>query len=271
MIKVAVYDSGVGGLSIFQELRSACPDFELIFVSDNIAYPYGTKTEQELLQRVLAVSERIVSDFAPHALVLACNTASTVCLPSLRQRFDIPVVGVVPAIKPAALTTISKVIGVLATPATVQRPYTQDLIDQFASDCNVITMGSTELVDLAEAKLRGEPMPQTQLDTVLAPFLAEPTLDVLVLACTHFPIIKDEIGRTFQSHGKHVCLIDSGAAVARRVVELYNRGIFASQHAEALSRLPSYSAVFTKTLKSARLIENLKSLGIDRIKLINVN
>ncbi len=302
MTKVAIYDSGVGGLSIYQALREACPQFEYLFVSDNQAYPYGTKAEDELLERVLNVSERIIQQASPDILVLACNTASTVCLPSLRARYKIAVVGVVPAIKPAAQISRSKVIGLLATPATINRPYTESLIDQFAPMCTVTRVGSTDLVDLAEAKLQGLPVELSKLQDILEPFLSTPNLDTLALACTHFPLLKDEISAVFESAAKPLVLIDSGLAIAKRVESLVadlvddsvddsvgglvddsvNDAIndSADRFAEAQAKTASKSqatdslageniAMFTSQVRSAKFIQNLKALGFCQIQLLN--
>ena len=162
-MRVAVYDSGVGGLSILQALMQSLPDLEYLFVSDNAAYPYGTKAEDEVLARANVVVRELIDRYSPEALVIACNTASTVCLPSLRSRFDIPIIGVVPAIKPAAQESSSKTIGLLATPATIKRAYTQGLIDEFAENCEVIRVGSSRLVDIAEMKLRGQDVSNDEL------------------------------------------------------------------------------------------------------------
>ncbi|HEV8391696.1 MAG TPA: aspartate/glutamate racemase family protein, partial [Dongiaceae bacterium] len=148
------------------------------------------------------------------------NTISTICLPQLRAATSIPVVGVVPAVKPAAQQSRRKIIGVLATPATIDRPYTSDLIQRYAADCTVLKIGSAELVEMAEAKLLGQAVDQTRVRRILAPFFdrpAESQPDVVVLACTHFPLLREEL----QAAGPaDVSWIDSGAAVARRVIDV---------------------------------------------------
>ena len=125
MSLIAVFDSGVGGLSIYQEIVKQCPDHNYVFISDNLAFPYGTKNEDDLIGRVLTVIDQVDKQYHPDLLVVACNTASTLALPALRQQFKFPIVGVVPAIKPAAKITKSKVIGLLATPGTIARSYTR--------------------------------------------------------------------------------------------------------------------------------------------------
>ncbi|MFS9542983.1 glutamate racemase, partial [Klebsiella pneumoniae] len=150
--------------------------------------------------------------------VIACNTASTVSLPALREKFAFPVVGVVPAIKPAARLTANGIVGLLATRGTVKRPYTRELIDRFANECRIEMLGSAELVELAEAKLHGEPVPLEELRRILRPWLRmqEPP-DTVVLGCTHFPLLQEELQRVLPEGTR---LIDSGAAIARRTAWL---------------------------------------------------
>ena len=219
MARIAIFDSGVGGLSIYTEIKQQLPDSQYIFVSDNEAFPYGTKDENELKHRVLEVVERINHQFAPDLLVIACNTASTVVLPLLRDKFSFPIVGVVPAIKPAAQLTKSNIIGLLATPATINREYTDQLIDDFATDCDVIKVGSSRLVQIAEDKLHGRNIDQQQIKTEIQPLLESENIDIIVLACTHFPLLNKEIKEIVNV--KHdVCLLDSGEGIANRVVHL---------------------------------------------------
>lgn len=215
--RILVFDSGVGGLSILGEIQDRVPGCDLIYASDNAAFPYGTKTEQELVGRVDRVLHQILARHSVDIIVVACNSASTLALPHIRAHFDQPIVGVVPAIKPAAACSQAKVIGLLATPGTLSRSYTRDLITQFASDCHLIQLGSSELVHLAEQKLRNRPVGTDQLHQILAPMGEDaryPDMDKLVLACTHFPLLRGELSHYF---GRAVQLIDSGPAIARRV------------------------------------------------------
>ena len=150
--RILVFDSGVGGLSIVHEIQKKLPFAPLVYASDNAFFPYGTKGEAELIARVDKVLRKIIAAHPIDIIVIACNTASTLTLPHLRNSFTQPVVGVVPAIKPAAAQSKSQVIGLLATPATVARPYTQALIREHAPNAKVISVGSSELVQLAEHK-----------------------------------------------------------------------------------------------------------------------
>jgi glutamate racemase len=213
-------DSGLGGLTIVAEIRKALPRARFAYLCDNAFFPYGTRPDAELLAHFLGVMNRAIDRAHPDLIVTACNTISTICLPQLRAATSIPVVGVVPAIKPAAQQSMRKIIGLLATPATVNRPYTDDLIQRYAADCTVLRIGSAELVEMAEAKLLGQPVDADRLARILAPFFdrpAEAQPDVVVLACTHFPLLRAEL----QGAGPaDVAWIDSGSAVARRVADV---------------------------------------------------
>jgi glutamate racemase len=212
--RILVFDSGVGGLSILQEIRQQYPHCCFFYASDNAAFPYGTKTEDELIERVDIVLHQLQQTTQADIIVVACNTASTVALPRIRERFSQPVIGVVPAIKPAAAISQSKVIGLLATPGTVKREYTHQLIKKYAADCDIISIGSSELVQLAEQKLRGEIITQEQLKPIVQQLIEHATVDTLVLACTHFPLLKEEL-QTVLPNIKY--WVDSGEAIARRV------------------------------------------------------
>lgn len=213
-------DSGLGGLTIAAEIRKVLPQARLAYLCDNAFFPYGTRPDAELLAHFLDVMNRAIDRVRPDLIVTACNTISTICLPQLRAATSIPVVGVVPAVKPAARQSKRKIIGLLATPATVNRPYTDDLIQRYAADCTVLRIGSAELVEMAEAKLLGQPADVGRLRQILAPFFDRPAgsrPDVVVLACTHFPLLGAELVAAGPSD---VAWIDSGAAVARRVADV---------------------------------------------------
>ena len=211
---VLVFDSGVGGLSVYDEIRRLLPDLHYIYAFDNEAFPYGEKPQDFIVQRVVDIVTAVQQRHRLAVVVIACNTASTISLPALRERFDFPVVGVVPAVKPAAKLTRNGVVGVLATRATVERSYTHELIARFANDCHMLLLGSAELVELAEAKLQGETIPLSALQQIVRPWLklAEPP-DTVVLGCTHFPLLAAELQQVLPDGTR---LVDSGAAIARR-------------------------------------------------------
>ncbi|WP_114767909.1 glutamate racemase [Vibrio rhodolitus] len=212
--KVLIFDSGVGGLSVYKEIVARLPQLDYYYLFDNAAYPYGELERQTLLERVELLVSAMVEQHSIDIVVIACNTASTIVLPTLRAKLSIPVVGVVPAIKPAS-SLANKAIGLIATPATVQREYTHDLIRDFSQNKPVEMLGLTRLVDIAEEKLRGQCVDLEEMATLLAPLADK--IDVAVLGCTHFPLIKEEIQQVL---GEQVLLVDSGEAIARRVQEL---------------------------------------------------
>lgn len=211
---ILIFDSGVGGLSVFQKIQNQLPTENYVYLFDNEAYPYGELKPERLTERVTLLVGAMVKKANIDMVVIACNSASTVVLPALRQQLSIPVVGVVPAIKPAALLS-QKSIGLIATPATVARQYTHDLILKFAPSTPVKLLGSTRLVTMAEEKLRGRPVALEELKQLLNPLIGQ--IDVAVLGCTHFPLLRDEIQEVL---GKDVVLVDSGIAIAKRVAEL---------------------------------------------------
>jgi len=145
-----IFDSGIGGLGVVAQLRALAPARPLTYLADNGFFPYGEKTDAVLVPRIVDLLGQAIEFFKPQALVVACNTASTIALPSLRAAYSLPIIGCVPPIKPAAAASVSKTIGVLATAATVRRPYLSDLIDRFAPDCSVLSLGTPTLAELAE-------------------------------------------------------------------------------------------------------------------------
>ncbi|WP_105648620.1 glutamate racemase [Cronobacter dublinensis] len=215
---ILVFDSGVGGLSVYDEIRHLLPDLHYIYAFDNVAFPYGEKSEAFIVERVVEIVTAVQARYPLALAVIACNSASTVSLPALREKFAFPVVGVVPAIKPAARLTANGVVGLLATRGTVKRPYTHELIARFANECRIEMLGSAELVEIAEAKLHGEPVSLEALRRVLRPWLRMPEPpDTVVLGCTHFPLLAEELLQVLPEGTR---LVDSGAAIARRTAWL---------------------------------------------------
>ncbi len=218
--RILIFDSGVGGVTVAREIWNLLPGSETIYVCDNGFFPYGVKPEDELIARVTSVLCSVAAGCEPDIVVVACNTASTVALPSLRERILVPVVGVVPAIKPAAALSKTRAIGLLGTPGTVRRAYTQDLIDRFASDYTIVRVGSADLVLMAEEKFAGRDLDPRRLAAALGPLFepgGSPAVDVVVLACTHFPLLRADLAAIAPAN---IAWIDSGAAIARRIGEL---------------------------------------------------
>ncbi len=217
---ILVFDSGLGGLTVFSEVLKARPDARFVYAGDDAAFPYGRLSEEALTARVLTVMERLIDLYDPALVVVACNTASTIALPHLRARFRVPFVGTVPAIKPAALATRTGYVTVLATPGTVARDYTRDLIETYAVGCKVNLVGSRRLAGFAEAELSGAPVSDEELLDELRPCFVEAEggrTDVVALGCTHYPLLLSR----FQTLATWpVTWIDPAPAIARRVTQL---------------------------------------------------
>ena len=213
------FDSGVGGLSVLQPTLKLIPNAPIVYAADSAGFPYGRRSEAEIASRVPALLGRLVERFHPRLAVIACNTASTIALEVVRSALDLPVVGTVPAIKPAAEMSRSRVIGVLGTEATVRQPYVDDLDARFAADCTIIRHGSPELVELAEAKLAGEEIAIDAVRAATEPMFEAPggeRIDTVVLACTHFPLLDDELRAAFPE----IAYVDGGPGIARRIAYL---------------------------------------------------
>ncbi|MCW4149128.1 glutamate racemase [Halomonas sp. 18H] len=210
---ILVFDSGVGGLSVVAALRRQLPDAGLAYVCDNAMLPYGLREDAWLVERILRVCRAAVESSACAGLVVACNTASTLALEPLRKQLAVPVVGTVPAIKPAAGMSETRHIGLLATSATVGRPYTSRLIEQFAGDCHVTRIAADPLVAEAERWVMEGRLDSGVLRDVLSPLGELPSLDTLVLGCTHFPLLKQALA---EATPHPLRWVDSGDAIARR-------------------------------------------------------
>lgn len=214
--RILIFDSGVGGLSVAARVHETMPHISIVYLADNAAFPYGGQPESVVIERCCTLISRALEQYPCAAIVIACNTASTVVLPHLRAMTEVPVVGVVPAVKPAAAKTLNHCIGLLATPATVRRPYIDQLVGKFAADCQVKRVGHPGLVQWAEGLVRGEPVPQTELDLAVVG-LREAGVDTVVLGCTHYPLLLDNLKRSLPDVK---FWMDSGEAIARRVAWL---------------------------------------------------
>ncbi len=219
--RILVFDSGLGGLTVLAEVVAAMPGSALVFAADDAVFPYGRLTETALVARVMVVMAALLAEHRPDIVVVACNTASTLVLPPLRARWPgIAFVGTVPAIKPAAALSRSRLVSVLATPGTVARQYTRDLVAQFAEGCAVTLVGATSLAALAEAAMRGEPVDDAAVLAEIVPaFVAFDgrRTDAVVLACTHYPLL---LARLRSLAPWPVAWIDPAPAIARRVLHV---------------------------------------------------
>ncbi|WP_298465789.1 glutamate racemase [uncultured Erythrobacter sp.] len=215
-------DTGVGGLTVYDALRRVLPEAPVIFAADFVGMPYGKKTEAEVAARVAGLLGRMSERYRPRLACIACNTASTIALGMVRDVLEIPVVGTVPAVKPAALHTQTGTFGMIGTQATIRQRYVDDLERDFASDKTLLRIAAPDLVDEAEAKLRGKPVNLGVVEeavTRLRGMEGGNAIDAVVLACTHFPLLREELGALF---GSDVALIDGAEGIARRIVHLLN-------------------------------------------------
>lgn len=214
--KVLIFDSGVGGLSITACIHQTIPFVSFGYVADNACFPYGDQPEGIVVARCLELITAALEEFPADLVVVACNTASTVALPALRAVLSVPVVGVVPAVKPAAMVSLNRRIGILATPATIRRPYLDQLVAEYASDCTLARVGHPALVRWIEDWVSGRPLPMNELSQVLKPFIRA-EVDTVVLGCTHYPLILESL-QTLLPTVTH--WVDSGSAIARRTLYL---------------------------------------------------
>jgi glutamate racemase len=217
---ILVFDSGLGGLTVFREVVAARPDARHVYAADDAAFPYGMRSEAELIDRVNAVMGELIEAYEPTVVVIACNTASTIVLADLRRRFSLPFIGTVPAIKPACKASASRKVSVLGTEGTVAREYTRNLIRDFADGCDVTLVGAKNLAVIAEAYLRGEPISADAVAQEIAPCFVNgggSRTDTVVLACTHFPLLIDQLAG---ASPWPVTFIDPAPAIARRVTDL---------------------------------------------------
>ncbi|GAC1428013.1 MAG: hypothetical protein NVSMB54_18230 [Ktedonobacteraceae bacterium] len=211
MAPIGVFDSGAGGLTILSALRQELPQEDYIYIGDTAHCPYGVRSDAEIAELTTKACQFLIGQ-GVKLIVIACNTASQAALNVVRSTFDVPFVGVVPAVKPAARATRRGRIGVAATNQAVKAAYLHHLIEDFAAGVQVYAVGCPELVTLVEHGELAGPVVEETLQNVLHPLLSE-NVDVLVLGCTHFPAMRSAIERVV---GKNVLVIDSGAAVARR-------------------------------------------------------
>lgn len=253
-----ILDSGVGGLSVLKEIRAALPNAPIVYAADNEFYPYGTKGSAEIEARVPALLGRLAKRYDPALIVIACNTASTIALDPVRAALHIPIVGTVPAIKPAALLSKTRAIGVLGTDATIVQPYVDRLAAEFAADCTVVRHGSAELVDLAEAKLRGEATDPAAYARILDGLLSRPggdKVDTIVLACTHFPLVEAELAAAAP---RPLAFVHGAAGIARRTAWLLRDHMWPDMPGEGI-------AVFTVPSPQIQAYRNgLAGFGLTR-------
>ena len=258
---ILLFDSGVGGLSVLAQLRKVLPDAPVIYAADNAGLPYGTKTEAEIAARVAGLLGRMTERFRPRLVCIACNTASTIALGMVRDVLEVPIVGTVPAIKPAAELTRTGTIGLLGTAATIRQGYVDRLEAEFAKGKHLLRAAAPELVAAAEAKLRGEPVDPAIYARAAATLRDQPggaAIDTVVLACTHFPLVAEELATAF---GPDVRFVHGAAGIARRIAAL-TRG-------QSFQRRNPDLALFTRDgAEVAQLAPALQRYGLNEIGIL---
>lgn len=256
---ILLFDSGVGGLTVLAALRRVLPEAPVIYAADTAGLPYGSKSEAEIAARVAGLLGRMTERWHPRLVCIACNTASTIALRIVREVLEVPVVGTVPAIKPAAALTRSGVIGLLGTAATIRQGYVDRLEAEFATGKRLIRHPAPGLVAAAEAKLRGELVEQALIDEAVAGLRVQAQggqIDTVVLACTHFPLLSEELQRAL---GPDVRLVDGAEGIARRIAHLTDGQTFA--------RTMPDRAVFTADpAANPMFAEMLAAYGLTRIE-----
>jgi glutamate racemase len=219
------FDTGVGGLSVYAKARAALPQMPMVYAADYAGIPYGEKSEMEVATRVCALLGRLSERYRPRLIVIACNTASVIALGHVRSVLGVPIVGTVPAIKPASLATQTGVFGLLGTKATIRQPYVDRLEAEFAGGMTMLRHAAPDLVYAAEAKLRGE-MPDVEIyRAAVSGLIRKPggnNLDSIVLGCTHFPLVEAELAQAARDlgHLHEIRFVDGSDGIARRTAQL---------------------------------------------------
>lgn len=229
---ILVFDSGIGGLTVLREARLMLPGHRFVYVGDDAGFPYGGWEEEALTTHMVGLFDQLIERYKPRLAIVACNTASTLIMPALRSRFDIPFVGIVPAIKPAAERTASGLVSVLATPGTVARPYIKDMVEAFAGPVDVTLVGATRLAQLAETHMQQLPIDQAVLREEIAPCFVErdgKRTDIVTLGCTHYPFLVNEMRKIAPWP---VDWLDPAEAVARRAAYVLGGGLESVQQGE---------------------------------------
>lgn|GEM_PF-1727721 len=237
---ILIFDSGAGGLSIARCILAQALGIKVYYCADFAGFPYSALTSQTICERVCGLIPQALAQTQADLVVIACNTASTVSLEMLRKIVNVPVVGVVPAIKPAAKLTQSCSIGVLATPVTIKGRYLQTLIQEHAQGLHLVLQGSQRLVHLAERYVLEPELLEIHdaiqaqvaydLQVLLKPTQGHLTIDTVVLACTHFPLLLDWFKEFANRKQLAIRFIDSGEAIAARVVHLLGLDLPASKN-----------------------------------------
>ena len=217
---IGIFDSGIGGLSVFREIRKILPRERYIYYSDNAHCPYGEKSKEYIIDRARKISDLMISKGAD-IIVIACNTATAAAIKTLREEYSIPFVGMEPAIKPAAAITKTGVVGVLATAGTLKADKYKDTRGRYADDIKVVEHIGQGFVELVESGITAGPAAEDIITESLEPMLDEGA-DTIVLGCTHYPFLSETISKVAErlSPGRNIRLIDPAPAVAKHLCDI---------------------------------------------------
>jgi glutamate racemase len=253
---ILLFDSGVGGLTVLAELRKLLPDAPIIYAADTAGLPYGEKTEAEIAARVAGLLGRLSERYAPRLITIACNTASTIALGMVREVLHVPIVGTVPAIKPAAAMTNTGAIGLLGTAATIRQGYVDKLEAEFANGKRLIRHAAPHLVEAAETVLRGGRPDLSVFETAAAGLRAQPggaDIDTVVLACTHFPLVEAELHAAL---GRNVRFVHGAEGIARRIAWL-------TRDQQFDRKIPDFALFTGDPDQFVTLLPALRAYGLD--------
>lgn len=261
---ILIFDSGLGGTTILENIHQALPNCHYSYALDNEGFPYSNKSDAYLQQRITAIFTTLIPLVQPDLIVIACNTISTLALTHLRQQFQLPFVGVVPAIKPAAAISTTKVVALLATEATINRDYIEQLSSAHAENCTIIRFGSQRLVEIAEDAIEGKPINTNDIHNEVKRLQQEPRfndIDTVILGCTHFPALKEALQSAWP---KKIHWVDSGEAVARRVEHIC--------HTLPEGKKPQTSTLYLTSLLNADLkLKTVEKFGIRKCHVIKIS
>ena len=259
MYSLGIFDSGVGGLGIFKSIAQQLPGQDIIYFADSKNLPFGQKTTEQLHQITGRILHHLIVKHDIKLAVIACNTASVSSLLYLRQKFSIPIVGAVPVVKPACELSIAKKVAILATPHTTNSEYQKQLIAQYGKGVEVLSIACPDLVGLIETGLFDDVKTQDKLREYLTPAI-DAGVDVVGLACTHYPFLKTQIQRLLPPG---VMILDSNDAVAKQVVKVHNRiledKVF-DKSVDLSEKVAKYSFFVTKQPEQFQLVTQ-KLLG----------
>jgi glutamate racemase len=255
-----MFDSGLGGLSVLRELVRLLPGTDIAYVADSAHVPYGTKPPAVIRERSLAIAHFLVDTLRARGIVVACNTATTHAVATLREAFpSVPIVGMEPALKPAAAATRSGVVGVLATPATLDGERFVELAQRYTDGIELLTQPSPGLVECVENGAVDGAETQRLLRLYTGPMLARGA-DTIVLGCTHYPFLREALQRLV---GADVALIDTGAAVARQTVRVLGEQVSVDGDSPRRGRVTYYSS--GDVTAARRAIEALLRESVEQV------